>query len=74
MQGQLCTGTRETLTRTVIAVKSDPISRLVKWRAVRRESEGVIVPKKRGKLRGGKDVHKHNAPLCSRVSKGGKCE
>lgn len=41
-------GTGETLLRTAEAVKSEPISQTVKWQAAERESEGVIVPKKRG--------------------------
>lgn len=41
-------GTGETLLRTVETVKSEPINQAVKWRAAERESEGVIVPRKRG--------------------------
>lgn len=41
-------GTGETLLRTVKAVKSEPISQTVKWQAAERESEGAIVPMKRG--------------------------
>ena len=41
-------GTGETLLRTAGAVKSEPISQAVKWRAAKRESEGVILPTKRG--------------------------
>ena len=41
-------GTGETLLRTAKAVKSDPISQAVKWQAAERESEGAVVPMKRG--------------------------
>ena len=41
-------GTGETLLRTARVVKSEPISQAVKWQAAERESEGAVVPRKRG--------------------------